>query len=668
VIEDADHAYETSIAVLNFFHPWLRPQEYIIVEDGIISDLSEIPDCNSGPHRALKEFLAQHREEYDIAADYCDFFGYNVTWCTNGFLCKVSVAGAPTGAPEDVQRAGRLLEAGQTASAMALLTQIKGRRVPTRGTDYLRALCFKRAQHPVDALEALKEELRHFPDHAEAAALLQKLTAGQPAPSLPADAEFRELFAVLQPYTMLSVERLFSLYTLAKGVCRRDLPGHFVECGVAGGGSSALLAAVAARYSNRPRRVYACDTFQGMPVPGSVDRHEGQSAEALGWGPGTCAAPVDSLLEVCRKLGVEHLVEPVRGLFAETLPAARGRIGPIALLHLDGDWYDSTRDVLDNLYDQVVGGGCLQIDDYGYWEGCRRAVEDFQTQRGLRFKINPIDGTGVWLDKPAAAAPASAGNGSAASGPGRLLNLGCGGHFHRDWVNVDFQAPARRVIAHDLRTRLPFDDASCAVVYHSHVLEHLARSQALPFLRECHRVLVSGGILRVAVPDLETIARLYLDCLTQALAGDDEAKKRHEWMTIELLDQMAREQSGGEMLKYWQQNPMPAEEFVIQRCGSEVLRAIEMLRQEKPKATKPASLGQPSPSQAAEFRASGEIHKWMYDRHSLSVLVNQAGFQQFKVCAPDESRIPGFNSYLLDINADGTTRKPDSLFVEAVKP
>ena len=88
VIEDADHAYETSSAVLKFFDPWLQAQEYIVVEDGIISDLSEIADCNSGPHRALKEFLSQHRGQYDIDADYCDFFGYNLTWCTNGFLRK----------------------------------------------------------------------------------------------------------------------------------------------------------------------------------------------------------------------------------------------------------------------------------------------------------------------------------------------------------------------------------------------------------------------------------------------------------------------------------------------------------------------------------------------------------------------------------------------------
>lgn len=577
------------------------------------------------------------------------------------------LSSGPADAHEELGRARRLLESGQAASAMSLLAQIKGRCVPIRGADYLRACCFEREQRPGDALEALKEELRHFPDHREAVALLQKLGAGQPGPSLPTDAEFCELFAVVRPYTMLSVERLFSLYTLAKDLCRRDLLGDFVECGVAGGGSSALLAAVTARHSKRPRRVYACDTFQGMPVPGSVDRHAGQSANATGWGTGTCAAPVDSLIEVCRKLGVEHLVEPVRGLFAETLPTVRERIGPVALLHADGDWYDSTRDVLTNLYDQVVEGGRFQIDDYGYWEGCRRAVDDFQVQRGLRFELIPIDGTGVWLEKPASPASLAPPKNVSAGGTGRLLNLGCGGHFHPDWVNVDFQASAPGVMAHDLRTPLPFAEASCAVVYHSHVLEHLACQEALPFLRECHRVLVPGGILRVVVPDLETIARLYLDYLARALAGDAEAKKRHEWMTIELLDQMVREQSGGEMLRYWHQNPMPAEDFVLERAGQEACNALAAIRSPSAPPLPSSAVAPLDAAVVGRFRQSGEVHKWMYDRLSLGELLQQIGFGDIRVCAANESRVPWFNSYRLDLTENGSTRKPDSLFMEATK-
>ena len=90
VIEDADHEYATSIAVLKFFHPNLRAGEYIVVEDGIISDLSEDAECNSGPHRALKEFLHTHPNDYAIDDEYCDFFGTNVTWATNGFLKRLS--------------------------------------------------------------------------------------------------------------------------------------------------------------------------------------------------------------------------------------------------------------------------------------------------------------------------------------------------------------------------------------------------------------------------------------------------------------------------------------------------------------------------------------------------------------------------------------------------
>lgn len=87
VIEDADHTYETSYAVLNFFDQYLEPDEYIVIEDGIISDLIADPTYNTGPHRALRQFLTENHH-YEIDHHFCDFFGYNLTWCTNGFLQK----------------------------------------------------------------------------------------------------------------------------------------------------------------------------------------------------------------------------------------------------------------------------------------------------------------------------------------------------------------------------------------------------------------------------------------------------------------------------------------------------------------------------------------------------------------------------------------------------
>ncbi|MEA5420524.1 CmcI family methyltransferase [Spirulina sp. CCNP1310] len=102
VIEDADHVYETSYAVLNFFDQYLEPEEYIVIEDGIISDLVADPSYNSGPHRALKQFLKEN-DHYEIDHHFCDFFGYNLTWCSNGFLKKVAPSPRQTVPPVDFQ-------------------------------------------------------------------------------------------------------------------------------------------------------------------------------------------------------------------------------------------------------------------------------------------------------------------------------------------------------------------------------------------------------------------------------------------------------------------------------------------------------------------------------------------------------------------------------------
>lgn len=89
VIDDADHAYETTHQILEFFHAYLRADEYLVVEGGIMSDYTRDLGYNSGPHRALKEFLASHLDDYIIDGSYCDFFGYNLTWNTNGYLKKL---------------------------------------------------------------------------------------------------------------------------------------------------------------------------------------------------------------------------------------------------------------------------------------------------------------------------------------------------------------------------------------------------------------------------------------------------------------------------------------------------------------------------------------------------------------------------------------------------
>jgi hypothetical protein len=246
------------------------------------------------------------------------------------------------------------------------------------------------------------EELRFFPHNEAAGKLLAKveeLTKPLLETSL-GDDEFKELYRTIRPHTMLHEHRLFSLYTLAKRACEEDVPGNFVECGVAAGGGSALLAAVMKRHGKRERLHFALDTFEGMPDPTAEDiAVGGVAANDTGWGAGTCAAPRESLEAVCDKLGVRDLVRPIKGTFQETLAKHKEEIGEIALLHLDADWYESTRTVLNELYDRIADDGYVQFDDYGGWSGCRKAIDEFQMQRSLSFDLQYIDGTGVWMAK-----------------------------------------------------------------------------------------------------------------------------------------------------------------------------------------------------------------------------------------------------------------------------
>ncbi|OQX22471.1 MAG: hypothetical protein BWK80_30410 [Desulfobacteraceae bacterium IS3] len=80
--------------------------------------------------------------------------------------------------------------------------------------------------------------------------------------------------------------------------------------------------------------------------------------------------------EICAKLGVSDIVKPVKGYFENTLPIMRDKAGMVALLHMDGDWYESTKTILNHLCDHVVNDGFIQVDDYGYWQGCRKAVHE----------------------------------------------------------------------------------------------------------------------------------------------------------------------------------------------------------------------------------------------------------------------------------------------------
>jgi SAM-dependent methyltransferase len=277
----------------------------------------------------------------------------------------------------------------------------------------------------------------------------------------------------------------------------------------------------------------------------------------------------------------------------------------------------------------------------------------------------------------------------------KYLNLGCGTRFHPDWVNVDFHPAASGLRAHDLRKGIPFSDATFDAVYHSHLLEHFSKQLAPVFLHECYRVLKPGGLIRIAVPDLEGIVRVYLEALEKASQSLPGWKENYDWMVLELYDQAVREQPGGACAEYYRQEPIPNWDFIHKRLGAEAEAALGMVRSQS--AANPRDVNQLSSKwayvmrnfgsvlrnkiaravlsredqvslQVGRFRRHGEIHQWMYDAYSLARLLRDTGFLNPIRQTATESKIPNWASYSLDNEPDGRAYKPDSLYMEASKP
>ena len=160
----------------------------------------------------------------------------------------------------------------------------------------------------------------------------------------------------------------------------------------------------------------------------------------------------------------------------------------------------------------------------------------------------------------------------------KYLNLGCGSRYHPNWTNIDFTSTNESIIAHNLNRGIPFPDDAFDVVYHSHVLEHFSKTSATNFLQECYRVLRPQGVLRVAVPDLEQIARTYLVALEKAVSGYQEWANNYEWILLEMYDQTVRNKPGGEMAAYLCQDNLVNEQFILDRCGVEVKNLIAAKR------------------------------------------------------------------------------------------
>ena len=209
-------------------------------------------------------------------------------------------------------------------------------------------------------------------------------------------------------YTEQSMAGIVNVRTLARWADQGGLPGAFVECGVWRGGCAGIMCLMAQASG---RRVWLFDSFEGMPE--ATERDVGPQAEELAFGRkkgrlvpvGSNVATLEEVQHLLKcKLGVDLTTVVFRkGWFQQTIEPAQDEIGPVAILRVDGDWYESTKVCLEGLYDNVVEGGFIIIDDYGWFPGCKAAVDEFLADRKLEVQIIAVDYTCVYFCKPASA-------------------------------------------------------------------------------------------------------------------------------------------------------------------------------------------------------------------------------------------------------------------------
>jgi hypothetical protein len=220
--------------------------------------------------------------------------------------------------------------------------------------------------------------------------------------------EDKLLAYAVEGFTMTSLERRYHLLQAVRHVVQHRIPGSIVECGVWRGGSMMLVAKTLLQCGDTSRDLYLYDTFEGMPPPTEVDKDwKARPAAARLRADETAKAEsgiwaISSLEEVKRNMTAvgypQERLHFIRGKVEVTIPACLPET--IAILRLDTDWYESTAHELTHLYPRLTSGGAIIIDDYGYWQGARQAVESFLASTPDKILLHRIDNSCRAFVKP----------------------------------------------------------------------------------------------------------------------------------------------------------------------------------------------------------------------------------------------------------------------------
>lgn len=214
------------------------------------------------------------------------------------------------------------------------------------------------------------------------------------------DPEFIPIFEGCRRFSMTSAERMYAIFQAIQFIVRADIPGDLVECGVWRGGSMMVAAKTLLTLGDLTRKLWLYDTYEGHPAPEfnvDMDIWGDQAFEhwrqATNNGEGKWAFV--SLDEVRRNM--ESTLYPmdqihfVKGLVEDTMPEYMPN--RISLLRLDTDWYRPTCHELQHLYPRISQHGTLIIDDYGHFQGARKAVDEYFLQQGCPILLQRVDYT-----------------------------------------------------------------------------------------------------------------------------------------------------------------------------------------------------------------------------------------------------------------------------------
>lgn len=212
----------------------------------------------------------------------------------------------------------------------------------------------------------------------------------------------------VRPYTMTSPERLYGLIESVQYLIKNNINGAFVECGVWKGGSMMAIAETLLALGVNDRELYLYDTFEGMTAPTEADvdqlnrdaasqlkQDASKKAESVVW----AYSGLEEVKQNIARTGYpSDKIHFIQGDILKTIPAQMP--GKTALLRLDTDWYESTKHEMEHLYPQLVSKGILIIDDYGFWKGSKKAVDEYLQLHQIPLMLHRMDETGRSAVKP----------------------------------------------------------------------------------------------------------------------------------------------------------------------------------------------------------------------------------------------------------------------------